>query len=113
VLGLVNMIAMATAVRGRELASIRLLGGTSGQCLGIVTLETVITVVVGLAVGIVIVRISLLSVPIGPTGMPVTGFSRLAILALAGTGLLGIVAGALAGLGAMRAPPASAVRVPA
>ncbi|HYB30261.1 MAG TPA: ABC transporter permease [Solirubrobacteraceae bacterium] len=111
VLGLVNMIAMATAVRGRELASIRLLGGTSGQCLGIVTLETVITVLVGLAVGIVIVRVSLLSVPIGPTGMPVTGFSRLAILALAGTGLLGIVAGTLAGLGALRAPPASAVRV--
>ena len=113
VLGLVNMVAMATAVRGRELASIRLLGGTSGQCLGIVTLETVITVLVGLAVGIVIVRVSLLSVPIGPTGMPVTGFSRLAILALAGTGLLGIVAGTFAGLGALRAPPASAVRVAA
>jgi hypothetical protein len=73
----------------------------------------VITVLVGLAVGIVIVRVSLLSVPLGPTGMPVTGLSRLAILALAGTGLLGIVAGTLAGIGALRAPPASAVRVAA
>jgi len=113
VLGLVNMVAMATAVRGRELASIRLLGGTSRQCLGIVTLETVITVLVGLVVGLVIVRVSLLSVPLGPTGMPVTGISTLAILALVGIGLLGIVAGTLAGLGALRAPPASAVRVAA
>ena len=112
-LGLVNMVAMATAVRGRELASIRLLGGTSGQCLGIVTLETVITVLVGLAVGIAIVRVSLLSVPLGPTGMPVTGMSTLAILAVAGVGLLGILAGTLAGIGALRAPPASAVRVAA
>jgi putative ABC transport system permease protein len=110
-LGLVNMIAMATAVRGRELAGIRLLGGTSGQCLGIITLETLIAVVVGLAVGILIVRVSLLSVPLGPTGMPVTGMSTLAILALVGTGLIGVTAGTLAGLGALRAPPASAVRV--
>ena len=113
VLGLINMVAMATAVPGRELASIRLLGGTSGQCLGIVSLETVITVLVGLAVGIVIVRVSLLSVPIGPTGMPVSVVSTLAILTLAGIGLLGIAAGTLAGLGALRASPASAVRVPA
>jgi putative ABC transport system permease protein len=113
VLGLINMVAMATAVRGRELASIRLLGGTSGQCLGIVTLETVITVLVGLVVGIVIVRVSLLSVPLGPTGMPVAAMSTVEILAVAATGLLGIIAGTLAGFGALRAPPASAVRVPA
>jgi hypothetical protein len=45
--------------------------------------------------------------------MPVTGLSTLAILTLAGIGLLGILAGTLAGVGALRAPPASTVRLPA
>ncbi len=65
------MVAMATAVRRHELASIRLLGGVSGLCLEMVTLETATTVLVGFAVGILIVGTSLLSVPVGATGVPI------------------------------------------
>lgn len=112
-IALVNTVAMATAVRSREFASIRLLGGTRGQCLQLISLESAITVLVALAIGTLIVRLSLLRVPDGPTGMPVSGPSTLIAVILAGTGLLGIAAGTLAGLGALRASPASAVRLPA
>jgi hypothetical protein len=45
--------------------------------------------------------------------MPVNGPSTLVIVSLAGIGLLGIAAGTLAGLRALRASPASAARVQA
>lgn len=70
-------------------------------------------VLVGLAVGALIVWPSLLDVPNGPTGMPVNGPSTVMIVSLAGIGLLGIAAGTLAGLHALRASSASAVRVQA
>lgn len=112
-ISLVNTVAMTTTVRGREFASIRLLGGTRRQCLQLISLESATTILVALAIGALIVRLSLLRVPDGPTGMPVSGPSPLIAVILAGTGLLGIIAGTLAGLGALRASPASAVRLPA
>jgi putative ABC transport system permease protein len=108
---LVNTVAMTTAVRSRELASIRLIGGTPRQCLELITLESAITVVVALAIGSLIVWLSLLSVPVGPTGMPVSGSYTLIAIALGAIGLLGIAAGALAGVGALRVPPATSIRV--
>ncbi|MCL2419206.1 MAG: FtsX-like permease family protein [Conexibacteraceae bacterium] len=104
-LSLINTVAMATAVRGREFASIRLLGGTRRQCLQLISLESSITVLVALAIGALIVRLSLLGVPAGPTGMPVSGPSIFVAAILAGTGLLGIIAGTMAGMGALRPSP--------
>jgi putative ABC transport system permease protein len=107
---LVNTVVMATAVRGRELASIRLLGGTPGKCLQLVTLESAVAVLIGLSIGAGVAWLSLLSVSRGPTGMPVSASPTLVAGCLAAVGVIGIATGALAGVGALLAPPATSVR---
>ncbi len=65
-LALVNTAAMATAERRGELATIRLLGGSSAHVVRMIVLELVPTVLVALAAGGAIVAVTVA----GVTGIP-------------------------------------------
>jgi putative ABC transport system permease protein len=110
-LALVNTAAMATAERRDELATIRLLGGTSGQAVRMIALELAPIVATALAVGLVIAAASAMGVPQGVRGIvlivPLAGAGAL----LAGTAALALAAGLVTARIALRATPASAMRV--
>ena len=73
VLALINTAAMTTTERRGELATIRLLGGTSGHVTRMVMLETVPTVIAALGAGAAIVAVAVAGVPRGLTGFPLVG----------------------------------------
>ena len=110
-LALVNTAAMATSERRDELATIRLLGGTSGQAIRMVALELAPVVAAALAIGVAIAAVSVMGVPQGVRGIdlvvPVTGAGGL----LAGTVALALAAGLVTARIALRATPAAAMRV--
>ena len=69
-LALINTAAMATAERRGELATIRLLGGTTGHAIRMIVLEMVPTVLVALGAGAAVVAVSVYGIPEGLTGVP-------------------------------------------
>ena len=69
-LALINTAAMTTTERRDELATIRLLGGTAGHAIRMVTLEMLPTVITALGAGAAIVAIAVAGVPRGLTGFP-------------------------------------------
>jgi putative ABC transport system permease protein len=109
-LALVNTAAMATGERTRELATIRLLGGTRGQVVRMIALETAATVAVALAAGAAIVLVAVAGVPRGVAGVPLEVPGAPAAGLLAGAVALGLGAMAVAARPALRASPAAAVR---
>ena len=109
-LALVNTAAMATAERRDELATIRLLGGTSGHVVRTVALELLPTVLAALAVGGAIVAVAVAGVPRGITGVPLSVPVALTGGLLAGTVALGLLAGIVTARLALRASPAAAMR---
>ena len=69
-LALVNTAAMTTTERRDELATIRLLGGTTGHAVRMMALEMIPTVLVGLGAGAAIVAVAVSGVTEGVTGFP-------------------------------------------
>jgi putative ABC transport system permease protein len=110
-LALVNTAAMATSERRDELATIRLLGGTSGQAVRMLALELAPIVAVALAAGVAIAAASVMGVPQGVRGIalvvPLAGAGAL----VAGTAALALAAGVVTARVALRATPAAAMRV--
>jgi putative ABC transport system permease protein len=109
-LALINTAAMTTTERRDELATIRLLGGTSGHAIRMVMLEMLPTVIVALAAGAAIVAISVAGVPRGLTGFPVVIPPVLTGGLAAGAAALGLIAAAVTTRLALRASPAQAMR---
>ena len=68
-LALVNTAAMATSERRDELATIRLLGGTSAQAVRMIALELAPIVATALAIGVAIAAASVMGVPQGVRGI--------------------------------------------
>jgi putative ABC transport system permease protein len=101
-LALVNTAAMSTGERRAELATIRLLGGTSGHVTRMVLLEMVPTVATALGAGAVIVGVALTGVPQGLTGEPLSAPVTLIAGLLGGTLALGLLAGVVTARIALR-----------
>ena len=110
-LALVNTAAMATTERRDELATIRLLGGTSGQATRMIALELAPTVVVALLAGAGVAALALMGVPEGVRGIPIAVPSTLVVALAAGAAALAMAAGAVTARMALRATPAAAMRV--
>ena len=110
-LALVNATAMATAERGSELATIRLLGGTPGQVVRMLALEMAATVGVALVAGAAVVWVAVGGVPRGVTGVAlvVPGSSRSA--SSPGSPGSGLAATVVAARLALRVTPLAALRV--
>ena len=110
-LALINTAAMTTTERRDELATIRLLGGTPGQAMRMVTLEMLPTVISALVAGAAIVAVAVAGVPRGITGVPLD--VPLALIGALGAGaaaMLGMLAAAVTTRLALRASPAEALR---
>ncbi|MET9723535.1 ABC transporter permease [Streptomyces zaomyceticus] len=99
VIGLANTLLMATAVRGGELASLRLAGATRAQILRVVTGEATLAVAIGALLGLVVTALVL-----GTLGAGLAALSAPVALALPWTTL-----GAAAGVCATVAVAASAL----
>jgi putative ABC transport system permease protein len=110
-LALVNAAAMATTERRDELATIRLLGGTSGQVARMVALEMATTVAVAIAAGGVIVAVAVAGVPRGLTGIPLAVPATLTAGLIGGIVALGVAATVIAARLALRASPTEAMRL--
>ena len=110
-LALVNTAAMATAERRDELATIRLLGGTSGHVTRMVALEMAPAVLVALIAGGAVVALSVAGVPRGVTGIPITAPAAVIAALLVGAAALGTLASIVTARLALRASPAAAMRV--
>ena len=110
VLALINTAAMTTTERRGELATIRLLGGTSGHVTRMVMLETVPTVIAALGTGAAIVAVAVAGVPRGLTGFPLVVPPELAGGLAIGAAVLGLLTAAVTTRIALRASPAVALR---
>ena len=110
-LALVNATAMATAERGGELATIRLLGGTPAQVVRMLALEMAATVGVALAAGAAVVWVAVAGVPRGVTGVALVVPEQLAVGLVAGIAGLGLAATVVAARLALRVTPLAALRV--
>ena len=110
-LALVNATAMATAERGSELATIRLLGGTPGQVVRMLALEMAATVGVALVAGAAVVWVAVGGVPRGVTGVALVVPEQLAVGLVAGIAGLGLAATIVAARLALRVTPLAALRV--
>jgi putative ABC transport system permease protein len=110
-LALVNTAAMATTERRDELATIRLLGGTSGQATRMIALELVPTVAAGLLAGGAVAALAVMGVPDGVRGIPLVVPVAATGGLLLGAALLGLAAGVVAVRLALRSTPAAALRV--
>ncbi len=110
-LALVNATAMATAERGSELATIRLLGGTPGQVVRMLALEMAATVGVALVAGAAVVWVAVGGVPRGVTGVALVVPEQLALGLVAGIAGLGLAATVVAARLALRVTPLAALRV--
>jgi putative ABC transport system permease protein len=109
-LALINTAAMTTTERRDELATLRLLGGTSGHAMRMVALEMLPTVAVGLGAGAAIVAIAVSGVPEGLTGFPLVVPLDLVLGLAAGAVLLGLLAAVVTTRLARRVSPAEAMR---
>ena len=109
-LALINTAAMTTTERRDELATIRLLGGTPGHAMRMVTLEMLPTVITALAAGAAIVAVAVAGVPRGLTGVPLDVPLPLIGALTAGAAVLGVLAAAVTTRLALRASPAEAMR---
>jgi len=109
-LALINTAAMTTTERRDELATIRLLGGTAGHAVRMVTLEMLPTVVAALGAGAAIVAVAVAGVPRGLTGFPLVAPLELVAGLAAGAAILGLLAAAVTTRLALRASPAEAMR---
>ena len=109
-LALINTAAMTTTERRDELATIRLLGGTSGHAMRMVALEMLPTVAVGLGAGAAIAAIAVSGVPEGLTGFPLVLPLQLGLGLAGGAVLLGMLAAVVTTRLARRVSPAEAMR---
>jgi putative ABC transport system permease protein len=109
-LALINTAAMTTTERRDELATIRLLGGTPGHAIRMVTLEMLPTVITALAAGAAIVAVAVAGVPRGITGVPLDVPLPLIGALMAGATVLGVLAAAVTTRLALRASPVEAMR---
>jgi putative ABC transport system permease protein len=109
-LALVNTAAMTTTERRDELATIRLLGGTAGHAIRVVTLETLPTVVAALGAGAGIVAVAVAGVPRGVTGVPLVAPLGLIAGLVAVAVVLGLLAAAVTTRLALRTSPVEAMR---
>jgi putative ABC transport system permease protein len=109
-LALVNTAAMATSERRTELATIRLLGGTTGQATRMIALELAPTVLVGLLAGAGVATLSVMGVPQGVRGIPLVVPVAITLALPAGAAILALMAGAVTARLALRASPAQALR---
>jgi putative ABC transport system permease protein len=110
-LALLNTAAMATTERRDELATIRLLGGSAWQATRMVALELVAVLGVAVVAGAVVAGVSVAGVPDGVRGIPLVVPPELAGGLPAGAAVLGLLAAAVAARLALRATPATALRV--
>ena len=102
---------MATGERRDELATIRLLGGSAWQTTRMVVLELVAVLGVAVVAGAVVAGVSVVGVPDGVRGFPLVVPPELAGGLPAGAAVLGLLAAAVAARLALRATPATALRV--
>ena len=109
-LALINTAAMATAERRGELATIRLLGGTTGHAIRMIVLEMVPTVLVALGAGAAVVAVSVYGIPDGLTGVPLAIPVPLVAGITVGAAVLGLLAALVATRIALRTSPAEAMR---
>ena len=109
-LALVNTAAMTTSERRAELATIRLLGGTTGTAIRTIALETLPTVLVALGAGAAIVATTVHGVPQGLTGIPLSIPLTLIAALTAGAAALGLLAALVSTRLALRTSPAEAMR---
>ena len=109
-LALINTAAMATAERRGELATIRLLGGTTGHAIRMIVLEMVPTVLVALGAGAAVVAVSVYGIPHGLTGVPLALPVPLVAGITLGAAALGLLAALVSTRLALRASPAEAMR---
>ena len=109
-LALINTAAMTTAERRAELATIRLLGGTTGTAVRTVALETLPTVLVALGAGAAIVATTVHGVPQGLTGVPLSIPLALIAALTTGAAALGLLAALVSTRLALRTSPAEAMR---
>ena len=109
-LALINTAAMTTSERRAELATIRLLGGTTGTAIRTVALETLPTVLVALGAGAAIVATTVHGVPQGLTGVPLSIPLTLIAALTAGAAALGLLAALVSTRLALRASPSEAMR---
>jgi putative ABC transport system permease protein len=86
-----NTGAMAAAERRRELVLARLGGATRAQVIGALTLESLITTLAGIAVGIAVALTSLAGVGSDPNGGPLVVPWDQAALVLVGAVALGLI----------------------
>ena len=85
-----NTGAMAAAERRRELTLARLCGATGAQLMRALTLESLLTTLAGIAVGTLIVVVSLSRADSDPAGGPLSLPAGQAALVLAGAAALGL-----------------------
>ena len=104
-LALLNTAAMATGERRGELATLRLLGGTSWQATRMIVLELAPVMLVALVAGAAIAAVSIVGVPDGVRGIPLVVPAAITGGLLAGTVLLGLAAGAVSARIALRGSP--------
>ena len=109
-LALINTAAMTTSERRDELATIRLLGGTAGHAMRMVTLEMIPTVLAALAAGAAAVAIAVAGVPRGVTGFPIAVPVELMTGLVGGAAALGVLAAVVTTRLAQRVSPAEAMR---
>jgi putative ABC transport system permease protein len=86
-----NTGAMAAAERRRELVLARLGGATRRQVIASLTLETIVTTLAGIAVGVAVALASLARVGNDPTGGPLVIPSAQASFVVAGAVALGLI----------------------
>jgi putative ABC transport system permease protein len=111
-LALVNTAAMSTGERRKELATVRLLGGTNAQAVRMVALEMVPTIAIALAAGAAVVGLSLAGVPRGITGESLSAPLPLIGGLVGGAVALGLLTSVVCARIAVRASPAEAMRAP-
>jgi putative ABC transport system permease protein len=109
-LALVNTAAMTTTERRDELATLRLLGGTTGHATRMMALEMLPAVLIGLGAGAAIVAIAVSGIPKGVTGFPLVIPLELAAGLAAGASVLGLLAVVVTARLARGVSPAEAMR---
>jgi putative ABC transport system permease protein len=111
-IAVVNTLAMIALQRGRELALLRLVGGTPGQVRSMARWEAGLIVMIGLGVGLAIAATALLPLSHALTGslQPHVPPAQLGAI-LGGSAVLALLALALPTRRALRSPPVEAIGV--
>jgi putative ABC transport system permease protein len=111
-IAVVNTLAMIALQRGRELALLRLVGGTPGQVRSMARWEAALIITIGLGVGLAIAATALLPLSNALTGslQPYVPPAQLAAI-LGGSAVLALLALALPTRRALRSRPVEAISV--